>query len=50
MNFSDDRSPSRALINADGIKSLLAGEEGATFAKLKDTIESWDTEYVLRRQ
>lgn len=49
MNFNENRDISCALINAEGINNLLAGANGASFSKLKSTIASWNTEYVLRR-
>ena len=49
MNFSADHSASRALISPANAKALLAGESGATYAKLVGTIDSWTSEYVLRR-
>lgn len=50
MNFSLDKDPSRALISKEDLKALLAGEDGAIFAKLVETLNSWDSEYVLRRK
>lgn len=50
MNFSEDHAISRALIDAAGAKALLAGQSGATYAKLKETLDSWNTQWVLYRQ
>lgn len=50
MNFSQDHAMSRALIDAAGAKALLAGQSGATYAKLTETIDSWNTQWVLYRQ
>jgi len=50
MNFSQDHAMSRALIDAAGAKALLAGQSGATYAKLKETLDSWNTQWVLYRQ
>ena len=47
MNFSEGNSVEYSLISVEEVKSLLAGEEGATFQKLVDTISSWTSENVL---
>ena len=49
MNFNDARDLKYALISPAEVKGLLAAN-GGTFAKLKETIASWDTEYILRRE
>ena len=49
MNFSADHGFDKTLIDAKTVKSLLAGEENASFAKLKATLDSWTSEYVLYR-
>ncbi len=50
MNFSKDHGFDKALIDAKTVKSLLAGEKDASFAKLKSTLDSWTSEYVLYRK
>ena len=49
MNFSTDHSATRALISPADAKALLA-ENNGTYAKLTSTINSWTSEYVLRRK
>lgn len=49
MNFNDARDLKYALISPAEVKDLLAAN-GGTFAQLKSTIASWDTEYILRRE
>lgn len=49
MNFNDARDLKYALISPAEVKGLLA-VNGGTFEKLKSTIASWDTEYILRRE
>lgn len=48
MNFAEGNPVSASLISVEEIKSLLAGEEGASFKKLVDTISSWTSENVLK--
>lgn len=47
MNFAEGNSVEYSLISVEEVKSLLAGEEGASFQKLVDTISSWTSENVL---
>ena len=42
--------PSRALIQGEDLVNYLGNAEGASFAKLKDLINSWDKDYVLYRK
>jgi len=49
LNFNDARDLKYALITPAEVKGLLAAN-GGTFEKLKNTIASWDTEYILRRE
>ena len=49
MNFSEDHAMSRSLITVADAAKLLASN-GGTFAKLKATIDSWDSDYVLYRK
>ena len=49
MNFNSARDLKYALISPTEVKALLA-ENGGTFAKLVETISTWDTEYILRRE
>ena len=48
MSFAEGNPVSASLISVEEIKSLLAGEEGASFKKLVDTISSWNSENVLK--
>lgn len=41
MNFSNSTDLSKCLIQPSEVKSMLAGEEGATFQKLVDKLDSW---------
>lgn len=50
MIYSDDYSASRALISGEDLKAYLGDAEGASFAKLKGLLDSWDSEYVLYRK
>lgn len=50
MNFSLDHTVEHSLVTPAQVKALLAGEEGASFAKLKGTLDSWTTKYALTRQ
>ncbi len=47
MNFATGNSVEYSLISVEEVKALLAGEEGASFAKLTATIASWTTENLL---
>lgn len=47
MNFAQGNSIEYSLVSVEEVKSLLAGEEGASFAKLTSTIAGWTTENVL---
>ncbi len=49
MNFSVDHAVSHAIITPAEVKALLAGESGATYQKLVDTLNSWDSKYALTR-
>ncbi len=49
MNFSTDHAVSHAIISVSEVKALLAGESGATYQKLVDTLNSWDSKYALTR-
>ena len=46
-NYGD---PSRALIQGEDLLNYLGNAEGASFAKLKSLIDSWDKDYVLYRK
>lgn len=50
MIYSSDYSVSRALISGEDLVAYLGSSEGASWAKLKGLIDSWDEEYVLYRQ
>jgi len=50
MNFSTDHSVSHAIISKAEVKALLAGEKDATYKKLVDTLNSWDSQYALTRK
>ena len=50
MIYSSDYSASRALISGEDLVAYLGSSEGASWAKLKGLIDSWDEEYVLYRQ
>ena len=47
MNFATGNSVEYSLIRPEEVKALLAGEEGATFQNLVNTISSWTSENVL---
>ena len=49
LNFNDARDLKYALISPSEVKGLLAAN-GGTFAQLKETISTWNTEYILRRE
>lgn len=50
MIYSTDYSASHALISGEELKEYLGDAEGASFAKLKGLIDSWDSDYVLYRK
>lgn len=50
MIYSTDYSASRALISGEDLVQYLGSSEGASWAKLKGLIDSWDEDYVLYRK
>ena len=48
--FTENYPVSASIVTVDDIRGLLAGAEGASFAKLSGLIASWDTDYVLYRR
>lgn len=50
MIYSTDYSASHALISGEELVNYLGNAEGASFAKLKGLLGSWDSEYVLYRR
>lgn len=47
MNFAEEHTYEYSLITVEEVIELMAGSEGATFQKLKDTVEGWTTEALM---